>query len=150
MMEEGDKALLPGVSQIGVVVNDVDKTVEFFSSVLGIGPWRTVEVTRTKEQITSGGSPYRVKLAFTTLGPVQVELIQVLEGKTVHSQFLERKGEGLHHLGFYVSNLDEIVAELGRRGIGVLQSVRGPGSGFAYMDTGSVGGVIVELIQRAP
>jgi len=148
-MEQESKPLLPGVSQIGVVVKDVDKTVEFFSSVLGIGPWRTVEVTRTKEQITAGASPYRVKLGFASFGPVQVELIQVLEGETIHSQFLKEKGEGLHHLGFYVSNIDEIVAELGKHGIGVLQSVRGPGSGFAYMDTDSVGGVIVELIQRA-
>lgn len=145
-MEEGAKALLPGVSQIGVVVNDVDKTVEFFSSVLGIGPWRTVEASRTKEEITTGATPYRVKLAFASFGPVQVELIQVLEGETVHTRFLKEKGEGLHHLGFYVPNMDEMVAELGKRGIGVLQSMRGR---FAYMDTAAVGGIVVELIQRA-
>ncbi len=145
-MVQESRPLLPGVSQIGVVVKDVDKTVEFFSSVLGIGPWRTVEATRTSEEITTGATPYRVKLAFASLGPVQIELIQVLEGETIHSQFLRARGEGLHHLGFPVSNIDDMVAELGKRGISVLQGMRGR---FAYMDTDAVGGIIVELIQRA-
>lgn len=149
-MEEKDKALLPEVGQIGVVVKDIDKTIEFFSSTFGIGPWRTTELSPTEDEIASGVLPYRVRLGFADLGPVQLELIQVVEGRTIHSDFLESKGEGLHHLGFYVSNMDEMLAELERRGIDVLFGARRPRLGFAYLDTAAVGGVILELIQRAP
>jgi catechol 2,3-dioxygenase-like lactoylglutathione lyase family enzyme len=79
---------------------------------------------------------------------VQLELIQVLEGENVHTKFLREKGEGLHHIGFFVKNLEEELAALKNEGIEVLW--RGEALGvtkFAYLDTEKTLGIILELIQ---
>jgi methylmalonyl-CoA/ethylmalonyl-CoA epimerase len=77
-----------------------------------------------------------------------MELIQVLEGETIHSKFLEKKGEGIHHLGFIVEDIEEELVRLDRGGIKVLEKgivlemVK-----FVYLDTEKILGVILELIQ---
>ena len=75
-------------------------------------------------------------------------MIQVVEGESVHSKFLEERGEGLHHLGFFVKDLEKELARLEKDGIKVLE--RGEVLGtvkFAYIDTKETLGVVLELIQ---
>jgi methylmalonyl-CoA/ethylmalonyl-CoA epimerase len=140
---------LTRVRQVGVVVRNVDEAVEYYSSNFGVSPFRTV--IRERRSVIVHGKPvdYKVKLAFADLGQIQLELIEVLEGETIHTEFLRERGEGLHHLGFHVEDLDAEVSRWGRRGFGVLQRTKPGGPGFAYMDTAGVSGVILELIQRA-
>ena len=134
MKSDTGAVTLPSADQVGVVVRDVDKTVEFLSSTFGIGPWRIMEVSRSEDEIRVGDGPYKLKLAFAQLGLFELELIQVLEGKTIWSDFLETKGEGLHHIGFHVPNMDELVSKMQQQGVGVLQSGFGQGRGYAYMN----------------
>ena len=145
------KLKLPPVGQIGVVVRDLDKAVEYFSSVFGIGPFRYIE--RHYEGVTlreRNDASYSVRLAIAPMGGVDFELIEVAEGESIHLEFLERKGEGIEHLGFRVPDLDAEIARFEACGIKVLQSARrADGSGYAYMDTESIGGIIFELIQQA-
>lgn len=136
---------LPPVAHVGLVVRDVDRAMEFYSSAFGLGPWRVVEIPGTSPE----GQPWKLKLAFAPLGQVMLELIQVLEGRTLHRDFLEQRGEGLHHLGFEVDNFDRWLEALEKRGIGVVMGRRSPEVSFAYLDTEMAGGAIVELIQRA-
>lgn len=140
---------LPDVSQVGVVVKDLDKAVNYYASVFGIGPFRFVE--RHYEGVTirdRDDASYSVRIAIAPMGQVDFELIQVTEGESIHLEFLERRGEGLEHLGFHVSDLDAEIERFKKCGIGVLQSARRPGGGYAYMDTEEIGGIIFELIQR--
>ncbi|MBI2856767.1 MAG: VOC family protein, partial [Chloroflexi bacterium] len=66
-----------------------------------------------------------------------------------HKEFLETRGEGLHHLGFFVTDLDNQINNLTRQGFQVTQGgKRLTGGGFAYFDTDKVGGVVLELVQR--
>jgi 4-hydroxyphenylpyruvate dioxygenase-like putative hemolysin len=58
-----------------------------------------------------------VKAAIAYSGSVFIELVQVLEGETVHTEFLREKGEGMQHVAFLVRNLDETLGELAKRGI---------------------------------
>jgi methylmalonyl-CoA/ethylmalonyl-CoA epimerase len=93
---------------------------------------------------------YRGKRAFFNIGPVVFELIELVDGKTIHDAFLKEKGEGLHHIGFEVSNLRESIKDAEKLGLTVTQSfIREDDSGFAYLDTDKVGGIVFELIHRA-
>jgi methylmalonyl-CoA/ethylmalonyl-CoA epimerase len=85
-------------------------------------------------------------MAFAYLGPVQIELVQCTEGRIFQSRFLETWGEGLHHLGFYVDDLEAEVAKLVEGGAKLF--IHDPGH-FAYLDSGGPGGAIFELMQRS-
>ncbi|MCK4791297.1 MAG: VOC family protein [Desulfobacteraceae bacterium] len=102
---------LPPLDHIGVVVKDIDKTVEFLSSTWGLGPWEILEYAPSDDELEIG-EPYRIKLAFASLGSARLELIQPLDGKSLWSEFLENKGEGIQHIAFMVSKWDEMVPRL--------------------------------------
>lgn len=136
---------MPRVSQLGVVVSDLDKVVKYYSSEFGLGPFRITTATRSGAIVHGRPTDYKVKLAFAEIGGLELELIQVLEGKTVQKEFLDEKGEGLHHLGFLVNDLEAEVAKWRKSGFSVLQRSKEPL--FAYMDTDRIGGVVFELIE---
>jgi catechol 2,3-dioxygenase-like lactoylglutathione lyase family enzyme len=131
--------LFSKVDQIGVVVRNVEKTAKFYEKLLKQEPLPPIE-------FETGN--VKLKIVFFQLGEVQLELIQVLEGENIHTKFLREKGEGLHHLGFFVKNLEEELAALKKEGLEILW--RGEALGvtkFAYLDTEKTLGVTLELIQ---
>jgi 4-hydroxyphenylpyruvate dioxygenase-like putative hemolysin len=129
------------VDQIGIVVKDADAVIKSWSALFNLGPWTYREMNGKNEQ----GQPVKVKLAFTMLGSVQIELIQPVEGRIFHSEFLDVHGEGLHHLGFYVDDVDAEAANLVKQGASVLSTLPGR---YAYMGTNAPGGVIFEVIRK--
>ncbi len=86
--------------------------------------------------------------AFCSLGPLELEIIQPITGPTIYHDFLNENNEGVHHLGFDVRDIDEILFLCRKMEIQVIQSGWGSTSRFAYLDTVKVGGVTFELIQR--
>jgi 4-hydroxyphenylpyruvate dioxygenase-like putative hemolysin len=150
MPNEGSGPFDPAsIFQVGIVVKNIDETVKFYGEVFGIGPFEIREVNYPTATFYGEKAGYRGKRAFAQLGPVTFELIELIEGKTVHEAFLNEKGEGLHHLGFLVKDLKGSVEEAEKRGLKVIQGfTREDGSGFAYLDSDRIGGVIFELIQR--
>lgn len=143
-----EKLNLPDVSQIGIVVRDMDKAIEYYEKMLGLGPFIKPEI-KYNEKFYYGKSIDSIWImGFCSLGPVELELIQPITSPTIYHDFLKEKGEGIHHLGFDVTEIDEKIALCKRIGIRVIQSGRGSTSRFAYLDTVAVGGVIFELIQR--
>ena len=89
------------VSQVAIVVNDIDKAMKFYWEELGVGPWKIWEygypLTR---DMTYRGKPvnHRFEGAETMLGGMGFELVMPLEGETIYKDFLDKKGEGLHHI----------------------------------------------------
>ena len=135
--------------QVAVVVKSVDETVKFYTEVFGIGPFEILEVNFPNATYHGQQAGYRGKRAFAKLGPVTLELIELIEGKTVHEDFLREKGEGLHHLGFTVKDLKKCEEEAEKLGLKVVQGMkREDGSGFIYLDSDRIGGAMFELIQR--
>jgi len=127
------------VDQIGIVVKDIETTMKFYEKMFGIEPFPTVE---------SYVNSAKLKIGLFQLGEVQIELIQVVEGESIHSRFLEEKGEGLHHLGFFVKDIEKELARLEKEGIKVLEMGEVLGTvKFAYLDTEKTLGVVLELIQ---
>lgn len=132
---------LKAVDQVSFAVKDIDETIEAWSSMYGIGPWTFAENGGTDAK----GRPWKIRMAFAYLGPVQIELVQCTEGRIFQSRFLDTWGEGLHHLGFYVDDLEAEVARLVAKGAKLF--IHDPGR-FAYLDSGGPGGAIFELMQR--
>jgi catechol 2,3-dioxygenase-like lactoylglutathione lyase family enzyme len=139
------------IFQAGIVVKSVDQTVKFYEETFGMGPFEIREVNYPTATFYGEKSGYRGKRAFGKLGPITFELVDLIDGKTIHEAFLKERGEGLHHLGFEVEDLKGSTEEADRRGLKVIQGfTRDDGSGFAYPDSDKIGGVIFELIQKAP
>ena len=134
--------------QIAIVVKSIAGTTKFYEEVFGIGPFRFQEVNFPTATYYGKPGGYRGKRAFARLGPVTLELIELIGGKTVHEDFLKEKGEGLHHIGFEVKDLKASVAEAEKKGLKVIQGfTRKDGSGFVYLDSDKIGGVMFEVIQ---
>ena len=136
------KLQLSTVDQVSIAVKDIDKVVESWSSMFGIGPWTYTDIGGTDAK----GRPWKARLAFAYLGPLQIELVQPVEGRIFQSRFLDTFGEGLHHLGFYVDDVDGEASNLVAQGAKLL--ITDPGN-FAYLESGGPGGVIFELMRRA-
>ncbi len=137
--------------QIGVVVNNIDETIKYYEKVFGFGPFRIIQVDFPNATYYGKSTGYRGKRAFFNLGPIQIELIELIDGKTIHEDFLKEKGEGVQHIAFQIDNLEESKKNAEKAGLKVTQSfTRSDGSGFAYLDSDRTGGVIFELIQRPP
>lgn len=121
MTEQKDSLVTLGqLHHIGVVVRDVDKAVEYFTSIFGLGPFTTqVFDMKDFDYALCRGKPTQsvLKAAFAPLGPILIELIEVLEGETPHSEFLREKGEGFQHLGFEVDNIEAMLPLLADEGI---------------------------------
>jgi methylmalonyl-CoA/ethylmalonyl-CoA epimerase len=137
---------LPEVGQIGVVVEDLDRVASFLESSFGLGPFRVEEVEAPN--VWDRGQEKRIKarLGFATMGQVELELIHIVEGDSVHLEFLREHGEGIHHLGFRVADFEAKLEQAREMGLEVLQT--GPlGRFYAYLDTRHHGGLIFELIE---
>jgi 4-hydroxyphenylpyruvate dioxygenase-like putative hemolysin len=136
------------IDQIGVIVKDLDQAVEYYSS-LGIGPFEPLDLTRIERSVY--GKPargIRNRSRVAQMGSVQLELLQPVSGESVQMEFLEKRGEGINHLGFLVDDLETEVVRMRSRGFTVISSVKyAGGGGVAYLDTDRIGGVLFELIQ---
>jgi methylmalonyl-CoA/ethylmalonyl-CoA epimerase len=136
---------LPGVGQIGVVVKDVDRAIAFYESAFGLGPFDVREIGAPNVWDRGVEKQIKARLAFATLGQVEFELIQILEGDSFHLEFLREHGEGIHHLGFFVRDFQAKLEQAKAMGFKVLQT--DPfGQAYAYLDTRQPGGIIFELI----
>jgi hypothetical protein len=129
------------IAQVSWAVNDIDKVVESWSKLYGFGPWTYSE----NGGVDAKGRPWKIRMAFAYVGPLQIELVQCTEGRIFQSRFLDTWGEGVHHIGWYVDDVDGAVA--GLTGQGVKLFVHDPGK-FAYLDAGGAGGAIFELMQK--
>jgi len=144
------KLVLPPINQIGIVVEDVEKTAEHYYSTLGIGPFVINDNYFQRATLYGEPAPTKLRFAIARKGAIEIELIQVLEGGKFYSELLRSRGEGLHHLGSYMKDLDAYdrkVAEVISHGFRPTFQYRGRSLKFTYFDTQAIGGVIFELIH---
>jgi len=90
---------------------------------------------------------YQIDLRHAEVGQLKFEIIQSLEGETPVKEFLEKRGEGIHHIGFFVHGLDQETARMAEEGFEITQSGETPEVRWAYFDTDVVGGVVIELME---
>ncbi len=139
------------VVQVGIVVRDAEAAVRAWSARFQMEPphiidWPPADGDLAKTA-TYRGQPgnFRMRLAFLETGPVQLEFIQPLEGGNIYAEFLEEKGEGIHHLLFLVDDPKQVASDLDAEIIQSGGSTLNPGALWAYLDTAELLGCIVEL-----
>jgi methylmalonyl-CoA/ethylmalonyl-CoA epimerase len=136
---------------ICIVVSDIERAVGFYESV-GIGPWQQLpRMTDLTELDGPALDAFRdLKYMWTTIGDLQLQLVQPGAGRTPQGDFLQTHGEGVFHIGFAVDSVDDAEAQAGALGLGLLLRGRRPdGSGFSYFDTYGPAGVTLQ-VRRAP
>lgn len=152
-MTEKERFSLNTINQIGIVVKDLDKTMEAYWNQFGIGPWRVYHLGPGMKDMTYYGKPcsFSLKVGVTRIGNLAIELLQPLSGPTPLKDFLEKHGEGMQHVGIVVENLEKAIAEMKQQGYEVIMSARGLGTkgdgGSAYFNTGESLGTLVEFIE---
>ena len=145
------KLKLSDLIQVGIVVNDISKAVDHYTSVFGIGPFKIIHPKFHNKTYHGKPADFDMKLAFTDWKPIQVELIEPLQGENIYFDFLKKNpGGGIHHLGYEVVDLDETIDNYARNGINVIQGGRVEGGGHAYFDTENLLGFIVEVFHTPP
>ncbi len=133
--------------QVGVVVKDMDKTIEQLTS-LGMGPFETRAIpTDAEEWFGDKRMNAKFKICGAMVGGIDLELIQPLEGESPHQEFLDKKGEGIQHLAFAVDDLDSEVEALTTKGAKVQMRADLSILKVAYMDL-NTSGLVFELMQR--
>jgi len=151
-MNEKKAPVFPPVAQIGIVVRDLDRAVEYYSKIFGIGPFTKFEFSPEKHLLKGKPLPITLYIGVAPFGPVQMELIQPVKGDAPHQWFLNSKGEGLQHLGFIVNNYDEWMAYLKEQNIDVLMEAETDVVGMghvraAYIESDPIGGVLFEFVE---
>jgi len=143
--------------QIGVVVKDLERTIQALTEIFGIGPFRTITwppADRSHIERYYHGQPgnFSARMAFADLGPVELEIIQPLEGDNIWADFLAEHGEGIHHIRFNVLDLERVIGYLAARGISIDQWGSGlrPGTAWMYFDTQQKVGFNIEVLKKVP
>jgi len=138
------------VFEVSIVVKNLEETIEQWRKLFGWEPYIVQEqAVPTFELHGEKRKGAGMKIACYHAGPVRFELIEAAGGESVYSEFVEQRGVGVQHIGIRVSDHDAEVAELRKRGVGVLQHLDVPPVKLkvSYLDTYDVAGVSFELVQ---
>ena len=106
-----------GVAQVAILVKDLDKTVENYWTMFGIGPWHFYTYGKPLvRQMSYHGRPadYKMRIALSQIGPLRIELIEAREGDSIYADFIKEHGYGVHHLGILVDDGTPTVVPLHR------------------------------------
>jgi methylmalonyl-CoA/ethylmalonyl-CoA epimerase len=145
------KVKVNSISQVGIVVKDVETVARSYWSILGIGPWNiySLEAPVLRDHVYHGNPTWhKAKIAQAQVGAVQLELYQPVEGDSICSDFLKTRGEWMHHITMFVDDADAAAAELVKEGFPCLESGRyGDNGSFYYIDTKPLR-TIWKVVQR--
>lgn len=136
--------MIKKVAHIAVAVRSVEQASQFFEKVLGLRCERT-EVVETE----------KAKVAFFPVGETEIELVEGVEKGNPLEKFLEKRGEGIHHICLEVADLDQQMKELRKAGVPLLDETprRGAdGTRVAFIHPKGAHGILIELVEvpRSP
>ena len=131
---------IKNIDHIGIAVNNIQESLSFWQASLGIEPHGTEEVPQQK-----------LKTAFLPMGSTNIELLESTSPDSSVAKFLEKHGEGLHHIAIRVDDIDAALAELKAKGIKLIDETPRNGAGgarIAFVHPKSTHGVLLELCER--
>lgn len=138
--------------EIAIVTRDVTRTIAGLWR-LGIGPWRiyTFGPENTTNQTYRGeASAFVMRVCFAEVGGMIWEIIEPVSGRTIFAEFLDRHGEGIHHIAFDCNNIPfvERLAEFAKRGLTLAQGGSWMGRNhFAFFETESETTTCIETYE---
>ncbi|MBD8015647.1 methylmalonyl-CoA epimerase [Planococcus wigleyi] len=128
------------VDHIGIAVRDLNAVLPYYTDTLGLPLMKIEEVESQK-----------VRVAFIDAGNVKLELLEAMDDQSAIYKFLEKKGEGIHHIAFGVENIEQRMEELRDKGVRLLSDKPNPGAGgamVAFLHPKSSNGVLYELCEK--
>lgn len=129
------------IDHIGIVVQDIQQALRVYQTALGL---QLQEVMEIPEQ--------EVEVAFLPLGESTLELVQPTSDGTGVAKFLQRRGEGIHHLCVQVEDIERALAQLKSHGVQLIDEAprRGAHGQVAFVHPKGAHGVLIELVQHDP
>ncbi|HEX8562256.1 MAG TPA: methylmalonyl-CoA epimerase [Flavobacterium sp.] len=128
------------IEHIGIAVKDLNLSNEIFSKLFGAQPYKS-------EEVQSEG----VNTSFFMNGPNKIELLEATNPDSPIAKFIEKRGEGIHHIAFDVDDIIAEIARLKQEGFLVLNDVPKKGADnklVAFLHPKSTNGVLIELCQE--
>ena|SRR5690625_1921927 len=128
------------IAHIGIAVHSIKKTLPFYTNHLGL------ELERMEDVISE-----QVKIAFLKIGETRIELLEPLNESSAIYKFLQKKGEGIHHLAFEVENLSSRLKKLKEDGIQLINEKPKKGANnslIGFIHPRSTSGVLIELCEH--
>ncbi len=129
------------IEHIGIAVKNLEESIKFYETVLGLKCYAVEEVTDQK-----------VKTAFFQVGQTKIELLESTDAEGPIGKFIEKKGEGIHHLAFAVSNLQSALDHAKTKNIKLIDEKprRGAeGLNIAFLHPKSTNGVLTEFCSKS-
>ena len=133
--------MLKKIDHLGIVVRDIEEALKVYRDTFGLELAHIEEVPE-----------YGAKVAFLPLGESDLELIEPLSAEGSLAKFLEKRGEGLHHLCLAVEDIEAALAELAARGLRLIDERPRPGGHgrrVAFLHPASAHGVLIELVEES-
>jgi methylmalonyl-CoA/ethylmalonyl-CoA epimerase len=133
--------ILTAIDHVGIAVADLESAVELYRRAFGMEPAH-------RERVESQG----VEEVLFAVGPSYVQILGALGPDTPVGRFLERRGPGVHHVGYRVQDVERALSRLRAEGVALIDETPRPGSRnttIAFVHPRSMGGVLVELVQEA-
>ena len=128
------------VNHIGIAVKNIEESLKIYQDLLGL----ELEGRHTVEA-------QNVITAFFPVGETHIELVQPTEGNVGVTKFLEKRGEGVHHICFEVDDIEQALKDLKERGARLIdeepREMEGVKKKMAFLHPKSTGGVLIELYQ---
>jgi len=127
------------IEHIGIAVRSIADHLPYYENVLGLKCYNIEEVTDQK-----------VKTAFFKVGQTKIELLEPTSEESTIAKFIEKKGEGVHHIAFAVPDVAQSLAEVGAKGVQLIDKAPRKGAEglqIAFLHPKSTGSVLTELCQ---
>ena len=138
--------MLTRIDHVGIACRDLDRAVAFYESTFGLA---VVSRVRDEDQ---GVTEAMLRVADAPGGTSYVQLLEPLGPDTPVGRFLARRGEGVHHVGYGVTDITAALEAIGVTGVRLIDSRPRHGSmgaSIAFLHPKDVGGVLTELVQAA-
>lgn len=133
--------MIKEIDHIGIAVNDLKKTMSIYRDILGLKFIGSEEIEEQK-----------IIHATFLAGEVKIELVQSTHPDGPIGKFIEKRGEGIHHIAFRVENIDESLKELNAKGVNLIDEkarIGADGAKIAFIHPKDMKGVLIELVERA-
>mgnify|MGYP000333162966 FL=1 len=127
------------IEHIGIAVRNLEESIAYYENVFGLSCYAIEEVADQK-----------VKTAFFKVGQTKIELLESTDPNGPIGKFIEKKGEGVHHLAFAVDDIEQKLTELDQKGIQLIdQEPRNGAEGLsiAFLHPKSTHGVLTEICE---
>lgn len=134
--------MIKKIDHIGIAVSNIEEQLPFYIDTLKL----TLEGIETVES-------QKVKVAFIKIGESKIELLEPISEESPIASFIQKRGEGIHHIALSVDSIEERIEQMKSEGIRMINETSKPGAGgaqIAFMHPKSTGNVLYELCEKKP